>query len=106
MARPAQGPGMDPTTTLIRRMVRSGRIEKVTILARERGALASAVPSPHHPLVNERRQAAFAKLGGSVTLAQAVEIGEQALEPVATGRGPTILAAVQALAAALKGMGE
>lgn len=98
-------PPVDPCTKIIRRIMRDGRIDRVEVLARDRGVLVTAHPSSYHPAVAERRTHEIAKRGGSITLAEAEHIGVLCMSPVANGRGPTVLAALEVLEVGLKASG-
>ena len=87
-------PPSDHTARLTRAILKDERIDRVDISVRERGVIAYAIPSSFHPAVAERRDHAFAKAGGSVTIEQATAINAEARDsPVAHGRGRTILEA-------------
>jgi hypothetical protein len=89
----------DPCAPILRRILRDGRIDRVEVHVRERGAMAYAMPSSLHPAVTERIKVASAS---AASLADVERAYAEAGGPVANGRGRTVLEALQVLDVALK----
>lgn len=77
-------------------------LEKIEIVALPRGFVVRAIPNSFNPIVEARRQEAFAKCTGSISIAEATRITSEALAPLASERGRTIAEAISDLDKALK----
>lgn len=84
-----------------RRIMRKHQLKLVELRIDHHGVYAGAIPEPHHPIVAERRAAAFAKAGNSLSMSQISGLSDSFYEPIARGRGKTIAEAIESLSAAL-----
>lgn len=85
----------------VRRLLTKYPLETIEVVFRSKAVTARAIPLSFHPLVSERRQAAFAAHGGSMSLNEATAYQERAMGAVAAARAETLEEAISALAAEL-----
>lgn len=81
----------------VRQLMRKHRLAQVRVTCSQDRVVAEALPDRHHPIVEERRLAAFAG-AGSISMNEAAAIHERATrEPVATFTSTEIELAIQGL---------
>jgi len=84
----------------IRRLITSRSLQEISITATRAGFSVRAMPDAFHPLVAERRRAAF-EGREDVTMLEAREINERVMDEVAKVFGETLEGAIGTLALTL-----
>ena len=83
------------------RRILTGDIERIDFSVSHHGVSARAVPTAHHPMVEERRSLAFSSRQ-SVTLTEATEINNASMGPVGRGHASDLIGALISLEASMK----
>ena len=79
------------------------QLARIELIATGREIIARAYPAPYARIIDERYQKALQGRTGSITVAEATDLRQKAVdEPLARAQAPTIAEAIWALAEQLK----
>lgn len=87
---------------LLKRVLKLPNISNVTINGTSHGITIRAYPTGFHPIVAQRREAWIRARGGSISVAEATQMTEQALSELCTIVAPDLDRALRALIDRLK----